>query len=259
MRVKLSMPGSAAEEGAPVAAAGHAEVRRERLSPWPAASASPSPSRCRRHRPAGRKGVDLPLALCRRRRRRRGGYPNGRREGCGRARRPAWGERVGSVADPDGYVIYLGAPKRLTRCGDPSAVSVRQARREDTEAMARVIAALSEEGLIEPPVDLDPRVQWFKDAIEGEGLGARWNSRCGPTSGRPAAGSRSVGAGTSALGPRGHMHPRNDTARGTEAPRAAGEGAWTSSQSRPSQLSREGMERLAEATGPTIADPRSTC
>ena len=151
--------------------------------------------------------------------------------------------------------------ERLTRCGDPSAVSVRQARREDAEAMARVIAALSEEGLIatEPPVDLDPRVQWFKDAIEGEGLGARWNSRCGPTSGRPAAGSRSVGAGTSALGPRGHMHPRNDTARGTEAPRAAGEGAWTSSQSRPSQLSREGMERLAEATGPTVADPRSTC
>jgi ribosomal protein S18 acetylase RimI-like enzyme len=42
--------------------------------------------------------------------------------------------------------------------------------------MARVHAALAEEGLIatEPPVDLEARAQRFRDLIEGEGPAAAW-------------------------------------------------------------------------------------
>ena len=42
--------------------------------------------------------------------------------------------------------------------------------------MARVLAAVAEEGLVatEPPVDLDVRAERFREAIEGEGGTALW-------------------------------------------------------------------------------------
>jgi RimJ/RimL family protein N-acetyltransferase len=42
--------------------------------------------------------------------------------------------------------------------------------------MARVLAAVAEEGLVatEPPVDLDARAGRFREAIEGEGPAAAW-------------------------------------------------------------------------------------
>jgi RimJ/RimL family protein N-acetyltransferase len=42
--------------------------------------------------------------------------------------------------------------------------------------MARVLAAVAEEGLIatEPPVDLEARAERFREAIEGDGPAANW-------------------------------------------------------------------------------------
>ena len=48
------------------------------------------------------------------------------------------------------------------------------------------------------------RAQRFKDGIEGEGLGARLSSTCGPTRGGRRQGRDQKGSGSSALGPRGH-------------------------------------------------------
>ena len=55
-------------------------------------------------------------------------------------------------------------------------VTVREARLEDTDAIARVIAAVADEGLIatEPPVDLAARAQAFRRMIEAEGPEALW-------------------------------------------------------------------------------------
>jgi putative acetyltransferase len=55
-------------------------------------------------------------------------------------------------------------------------VTVRGARREDAEAMARVMAAVAEEDLLatEPPVDIGARVQRFRETIAGEGPDALW-------------------------------------------------------------------------------------
>jgi [ribosomal protein S18]-alanine N-acetyltransferase len=55
-------------------------------------------------------------------------------------------------------------------------VIVREARSEDAEAMARVIAAVAEEGLIatEPPVDIAARAERLRGAIEGVGAAAGW-------------------------------------------------------------------------------------
>ena len=156
-----------------------------------------------RHRSAGRERVDLLWFYADDDVDAVGGYPSGRREGCGRARRPAVG-RARRVGRRSRRLRDLSRrAERLTRCGDPSA---RGCGRRDARMPRRWRAAVAEEGAIatEPPVDLDARAQRFKDAIEGEGLGAKLNSRCGPTSRRPAAGSRSGG---------GHVRPR--AARGT--------------------------------------------
>ncbi|MDQ4071390.1 MAG: GNAT family N-acetyltransferase [Actinomycetota bacterium] len=53
---------------------------------------------------------------------------------------------------------------------------VRPARREDVEAIARVMAAVAEEGLIgtEPPVDLEARAHRLLEVIEGEGPSRLW-------------------------------------------------------------------------------------
>jgi RimJ/RimL family protein N-acetyltransferase len=55
-------------------------------------------------------------------------------------------------------------------------VIVRDARAEDAEALARVIAAVAEEGLIatEPPVDVAARAERIREAIESEGPEAVW-------------------------------------------------------------------------------------
>jgi RimJ/RimL family protein N-acetyltransferase len=55
-------------------------------------------------------------------------------------------------------------------------VVIRYARIEDVEAMALIMAAVAEEGLIgtEPPVDLVARAQRFRAAIESDGPGASW-------------------------------------------------------------------------------------
>ena len=55
-------------------------------------------------------------------------------------------------------------------------VTVREARLEDTDAIARVIATVADEGLIatEPPVDLAARAQAFRQMIEAEGPEALW-------------------------------------------------------------------------------------
>lgn len=53
---------------------------------------------------------------------------------------------------------------------------VRKAKIEDVEAMALIMAAVAEEGLIatEPPVDIEARARRFRAALEAEGLGASW-------------------------------------------------------------------------------------
>jgi RimJ/RimL family protein N-acetyltransferase len=53
---------------------------------------------------------------------------------------------------------------------------VRYARIEDVDAMALIMAAVAEEGLIgtEPPVDLVARAQRFRAAIESDGPTASW-------------------------------------------------------------------------------------
>jgi ribosomal protein S18 acetylase RimI-like enzyme len=50
-------------------------------------------------------------------------------------------------------------------------VIVRTATRKDTERMARIHAAVAEEGLIatEPPVDVEAVTKRFADAIDGDG------------------------------------------------------------------------------------------
>jgi ribosomal protein S18 acetylase RimI-like enzyme len=55
-------------------------------------------------------------------------------------------------------------------------VTVREARTEDAEAIARVMAAVAEEGLIatEPPVDIEARADRFRKEIEGKGPAASW-------------------------------------------------------------------------------------
>jgi RimJ/RimL family protein N-acetyltransferase len=55
-------------------------------------------------------------------------------------------------------------------------VTVREATSTDAEAMALVIAAVAEEGLIatEPPVDVADRARRFRETIEGEGPAAAW-------------------------------------------------------------------------------------
>jgi RimJ/RimL family protein N-acetyltransferase len=52
-------------------------------------------------------------------------------------------------------------------------VKVREATRQDAEAMAQVLAAVAEEGLIatEPPVDLAARARRFSRDIEGKSAG----------------------------------------------------------------------------------------
>lgn len=55
-------------------------------------------------------------------------------------------------------------------------MTVREAEREDAEAMARVLAVVAEEGSIatEPPVDINSRAQRFRQVMEGQGAGALW-------------------------------------------------------------------------------------
>jgi RimJ/RimL family protein N-acetyltransferase len=55
-------------------------------------------------------------------------------------------------------------------------VTVRKASSEDAQEMARVMAAVAEEGWIatEPPVDIEARAQRFQETIEDEGPGAMW-------------------------------------------------------------------------------------
>jgi N-acetylglutamate synthase-like GNAT family acetyltransferase len=53
---------------------------------------------------------------------------------------------------------------------------VRRAQHEDVAAIARVLAAVAEEGLLatEPPVDLEARAERFCKGIEGEGGDGAW-------------------------------------------------------------------------------------
>jgi RimJ/RimL family protein N-acetyltransferase len=55
-------------------------------------------------------------------------------------------------------------------------VVVRKAKIDDVQAMALIMAAVAEEGLIgtEPPVDLKARAQRFRELIEGPEPGASW-------------------------------------------------------------------------------------
>jgi RimJ/RimL family protein N-acetyltransferase len=55
-------------------------------------------------------------------------------------------------------------------------VFVRSARIEDVEAIALIMAALAEEGLIatEPPVDLEAQARRFREVIEAESPTAAW-------------------------------------------------------------------------------------
>jgi RimJ/RimL family protein N-acetyltransferase len=55
-------------------------------------------------------------------------------------------------------------------------VRVRAAISEDADTLARIIAAVAEEGLIatEPPVDIQMRAGRFQQVIEGKGLDATW-------------------------------------------------------------------------------------
>jgi putative acetyltransferase len=57
-----------------------------------------------------------------------------------------------------------------------SFVVVRYATVEDVEAIARILAAVAEEGLIgsEPPVDIEARAQEFRESIDADGPGALW-------------------------------------------------------------------------------------
>ncbi|MGI8904356.1 MAG: GNAT family N-acetyltransferase [Solirubrobacteraceae bacterium] len=54
--------------------------------------------------------------------------------------------------------------------------TIRKARSEDAEAIARVMAAVAEEGLLatEPPVDLAARARRFRETIEGAGPAGLW-------------------------------------------------------------------------------------
>lgn len=61
--------------------------------------------------------------------------------------------------------------------GDTDLVIVREATSADAEAMARVLAAVAEEGSIgsEPPVDVEARAQRFREAVdENLGPGGMW-------------------------------------------------------------------------------------
>lgn len=53
---------------------------------------------------------------------------------------------------------------------------VREATSADAEAMARVIAAVAEEGSIgtEPPVDIEARAQRFRETLESRRPGGMW-------------------------------------------------------------------------------------
>ena len=53
---------------------------------------------------------------------------------------------------------------------------VRRASGDDAAAMARIMAAVAEEGLIatEPPVDVDARAERFRAEIAGDGTAAYW-------------------------------------------------------------------------------------
>ena len=53
---------------------------------------------------------------------------------------------------------------------------VRSARIEDVEAIALIMAALAEEGLIatEPPDDLEAQARRFREVIKGESPTASW-------------------------------------------------------------------------------------
>lgn len=53
---------------------------------------------------------------------------------------------------------------------------VLRATRDDAGAVARVLAAVAEEGLIgtEPPVDLELRARRLREVVEGEGGAALW-------------------------------------------------------------------------------------
>ena len=57
-----------------------------------------------------------------------------------------------------------------------TSVVVRYARTEDAEAMALIMAAVAQEGVLgtEPPVDVEARAQRFRDAIESDGPAASW-------------------------------------------------------------------------------------
>jgi RimJ/RimL family protein N-acetyltransferase len=81
-------------------------------------------------------------------------------------------------AAPDGGAIVAasGPVAPVPDLGASQLVQVRKAKIEDAEAMALIMAAVAEEGLIgaEPPVDIEARAQRFRDAIEVEGRGASW-------------------------------------------------------------------------------------
>jgi RimJ/RimL family protein N-acetyltransferase len=79
--------------------------------------------------------------------------------------------------------VAWASPLRRTaavpRTADMAAfprVVVRYARTGDAAAMALIMAAVAEEGLIgtEPPVDVDARAQRFRASIKAEGPGASW-------------------------------------------------------------------------------------
>ena len=55
-------------------------------------------------------------------------------------------------------------------------LTVRRAEQGDVAAMARVLAAVAEEGLVatEPPVDLDARAERFRAGVGGEAGTALW-------------------------------------------------------------------------------------
>jgi RimJ/RimL family protein N-acetyltransferase len=66
--------------------------------------------------------------------------------------------------------------RSLSDLGGSHAVHVREAKIEDAEAMALIMAAVAPEGSIgtEPPVDVEARAQRFREAIEADGPGASW-------------------------------------------------------------------------------------
>ena len=73
---------------------------------------------------------------------------------------------------------------------------VRSATVEDVEAMALIMAAVAEEGLIgtEPPVDVEARAERFRAAIETHGPGASWVlDHCGRVVGNAGVHERTPG------------------------------------------------------------------